>query len=75
MTCSGNYQNLYIDGVLSDSNSQKWMDIGTAITKVQIGGNGDGKFPVAFNGKVDNVGVFTSALSSAVVKYLFDNKL
>ena len=75
VTCNKNTQKLYIDGVLTDSMSKTWQDIGDYITKVQIGGNGDGKFPVSFTGKVDNVSIYLTFLLDNQIKYLYDNKL
>ena len=75
VTCSNIEQKLYIDGIFSDSKTESWLDAGDNCPKVQIGGNGDGKFSTAFSGMVDNVAIFEATLSATEVKYLYDNKL
>ena len=75
VTCASDVQKLYVDGSYVDSISKRWADVRNGVTKVQIGGDGDGMFSPAFSGMVDNVGIFEAALTAAEVKYLYDNKL
>lgn len=65
---------LYIDGVLMDNVSARWKDP-SVINKVQIGGNGNGVFPIWSSMKIDNVSIFYAALGDGVIKYIYDNKL
>lgn len=66
---------LYIDGVLIDSISGMVANnVSQAVTKFNIGGNGNGFYPVFQSMKVDNVSFFSAALRGTVVKYLYDNK-
>ena len=72
VTCSNTQQKLYVDGVLSDSMSQMWLDAGDNCPKVEIGGDGDGKFPVFFSGKLDNVRIYSRELSVQDVKDIYN---
>ena len=81
VTCSSGLNssstlNLYIDGTLTDSITSNWSDnTSYYVTKVQIGGNGDGFYPVFTSMKVDNVGFYSRALGAKAIRHLFDNKL
>lgn len=65
---------LYIDGILTDSIQDYSKDNAGYVTKFNIGGNGNGFYPVFQSMKVDNVSFFSAALKGTVVKYLYDNK-
>ena len=65
---------LFIDGVLVDSMQDYSRDNNGYVTKFNIGGNGNGFYPVFQSMKVDNVSFFSAALRGTVVKYLYDNK-
>ena len=65
---------LYIDGKLMDNVSAWWKNP-SEVNKVQIGGNGQGAFPVWSSMKIDNVSIFYAALGDGVIKYIYDNRL
>lgn len=66
---------LYVDGSLCGTMSDVYFNHSNEVTKIQLGGNGDGDFPVWFSGKIDNVNVYSAALSADVVAYIYQNKL
>ena len=65
--------NLYIDGTLTDSITSYWNDNSSYnVTKVQIGGNGDGFYPVYSSMKADNVRLYNRCLSKEDVKSIYN---
>ena len=75
VTCSNGALELFVDGNYTDKLNSKWSDSAETIPKVQIGGNGNGIYPVFFSGKVDNVSIYKKVLNNTEVKFIFDNKL
>lgn len=75
VTCSRGFTRLYVDGIPVDSFEEYWEDVQDNTPKVQIGGNGDGIFAVTFSGKVDNVAIYTTALSDSYISLIYKEKL
>ena len=78
VTCSYGVLALYIDGQFKDTinKSQSFYSYKyDNLTRVQIGGNGNGLYPVFFSGKLDNVAVYSEALSSNVIDYIYKGRL
>lgn len=67
----GNVAYLYVDGSLMDNVNLSWRNP-TNITKVNIGGDGNGCFPVYPSMKLDNFRVYSRCLSAADVKAIYD---
>lgn len=61
---------LYIDGVLMDNVTARWKE--SSELKVQIGGNGNGTFPTYASMKIDNVRIYSRAITDNDVKEIFD---
>lgn len=66
---------LYVDGEFVDRMTDRWNNPGQDRPKVQLGGNGNGVFPVFFSGKLDNVGIYSEGLDAEVIKYIYQNRL
>lgn len=64
---------LYVDGVLVDNMNSYWRDP-SAITKVHIGGNGNGTFPGYSTFKVDNVRIYGRCLNKNEVKEIYNSE-
>lgn len=75
VTCSNGVLELFVDGNYTDKINSNWSDSAETVPKVQIGGNGNGIYPVFFSGKVDNVAIYKKVLNSIEIKFVFDNKL
>lgn len=66
---------LYVDGEFVDRMNNYWQNPGQDRPKAQLGGNGNGIFPVFFSGKLDNVGIYSDVLDEEVIKYIYQNRL
>ena len=66
---------LYIDGSLVESANSYWRDGSSGVSKVNIGGNGEGRFPVYLTAKIDEVAVYNSVLSPEAIRFIYENKL
>lgn len=66
--------NLYIDGVLVDNQTIKWRNPNN-MTKINIGGDGSGCFPVAPSMKIDNVAVYYASWSATYIKFIYLHRL
>ena len=78
VTCSSGVLALYIDGQFKDTINKSqsfYSNKYDNLTRVQIGGNGNGLYPVFFSGKLDNVAVYSEALSSNVIDYIYKGRL
>jgi len=63
----------YVDGTLVDNQSVYWGDP-TGVTKVQIGGNGNGTFPVSTSMKIDNVRIYNKGLTKDEVIQIYNSE-
>lgn len=64
---------LYVDGNLVDSAEAHWSE--GVSTKINIGGNRNGSYPISLTAKFDNFRFYGCALSGNDVLYLFKNNL
>jgi len=64
---------LYIDGILTDTANDNISDHYGERTKIQIGGNGDGKYPVFSSSmKVDNIRIYNRSLDAKEVMAIYN---
>lgn len=66
---------LYIDGSLIESVSSSWRDGSSGVTKTNIGGDGEKRFPVFLTAKIDEVAVYKTVLDNNVIQYIYQNNL
>jgi len=71
----GSTAHLYVDGLVKDNVSARFRKTSDGITKVNIGGNGNGSLPVYISMKIDNVSVYGAYLGSSYIKYIYRNLL
>ncbi|MBO4560677.1 MAG: carboxypeptidase-like regulatory domain-containing protein [Bacteroidaceae bacterium] len=64
---------LYVDGSLIDNTRLPWNDP-SRITKVQIGGDGNGTFPYTATMKIDNVRLYGRCLTKNEVKQIYESE-
>ena len=64
---------LYVDGSLIDNTRLSWNDP-SRITKVQIGGDGNGTFPYTATMKIDNVRLYGRCLTKNEVKQIYESE-
>ena len=63
----------YLDGVLTESNTTAYtVDSGDAVYGLQIGSNGAGG--ITFDGKISEVAIWNTALTSGQVKQLYNGR-
>lgn len=70
---SSGIASLYVDGVLVDNMNTYWNDP-DRISKVHIGGNGNGTFPSYSTFKIDNVRIYDRCLSKKEVKEIYESE-
>lgn len=63
---------LFIDGVLTDSIQDYSKDNASYVTKINIGGNGGGFYPVFPSMKIDNIRFYNRSLSNDDVKNIYN---
>lgn len=63
---------LYVDGVIVDNVNADWQDPGDYVTKVQIGGNGNGTFSVYSTMKIDNVRIYNRSITNEDIKEIYN---
>lgn len=71
----GGVMSLYIDGRFVDTITEGYFSINSRVVKVQVGGNGEGAFPVFPTAKLDNVAIYSTALDAKAIGYIYDNHL
>ena len=64
---------LYVDGELIDFVRKYWSS--SDCTKIILGGDKDGAYPVSMSATYDNVRFYSCPLLSDEVKYLYENRL
>ena len=71
---NGSNAYLYVDGVAKDNVKEEWRNP-VNCTKANIGGNGNGSFPVFATMKIDNLRIQSTYLGSAYIKFIYRNRL
>lgn len=64
---------LYVDGILVDTNEGYWSKGNS--TKMTIGGDKNGIYPMSISAKFDNFRFYGCALSKKDINYLYNNSL
>lgn len=72
VTCDNGVLKLYIDGTLTDTMNDTWVDPKDSAPKFYIGGNGDEIYPVFFSGKLDNIRLYNRTVSGDDVKEIYN---
>lgn len=72
ITCANGELTLYVDGKRTDAMNSSYYVTDDNVSKIEIGGNGDGLFPDWFSGKVDNVRFYNKVITATDVKTIYD---